>query len=208
MLTKVEIANKAFEIFRFWSAMAKDFFPQYRFDIIDETHLVQNLLESIQSAQKSLFAKKYTKNRILMGFDEGFIVSYIGSNLNTKWYFDYVVTQSDEYKEFIAFKSLKIYLEFETIANIRISNIYNELIKQGCNLAEINSTLSYTKIQKGSLEDLNTTPNGEILTVLSNQINRFINNYTQSTIPEIMISVERYFTKADIDNIINNKVEF
>lgn len=55
-----KIQNISFQMFRDWTANAKEKYPDYDFTIIDETILVTNLTSSIQSAVNTL--KKRSKN--------------------------------------------------------------------------------------------------------------------------------------------------
>lgn len=207
MITKKEIALKAFDMFRHWSAMAKHDYSKHNFDIIDETKLVNDLTDAINKAFKAINADDKAEKRQQEGFDEAFLLSFICSNLNTTWYYEYIVKQNDDYKEFVAFKALKIYLEFEKLADIRITNIYKRLLKNDCNLSEIKTSINHENLKAEYLHEIDEIPNGEILKAINNQINSFVNKFTKSYIPDIMVSVDRYFSKDDILAIINNNVE-
>lgn len=105
------------------------------------------------------------------------------------------------------FKTLKLYLEFEKLTNLRLINMYKHLLINDCNLFEIDPSINQKKIKEESLQDIDEIPNGEILTAINNQINCFVNKFKQSSIPDIMESVHQYFLKEDIIAIINNNIE-
>lgn len=55
---KQNIAPKAFDMFRDWTKNAQKHYPDLDFTIIDESVLVQNLLNTIRSAKETLLKEE------------------------------------------------------------------------------------------------------------------------------------------------------
>ena len=59
-------------MFRDWTKVVSDRYPNRDFSIIDETELVEDTKETIAAALKSLFSSKYNEERE----DPRFVVEY------------------------------------------------------------------------------------------------------------------------------------
>jgi hypothetical protein len=123
------IQRTAFAMFRDWSKKASLYFPEMDFTIIDETELVNALQNSINSAVRSLFAPEHNEDRKIQGWPVGFIYGFIQSNLGGIWYHEYVVKQTETYRNFIAIKAILEYLKVDTDLGIRFDSLYKELFK-------------------------------------------------------------------------------
>lgn len=122
----------SFQMFRDWSANAQIQFPDYDFTIIDETILVNNLSDSIKAAVNALREKEESLERMISGFDVGFVQGFIQSNLNGHWYHEYIRKRSNDYKTLMTLKALISYLDIEDVALIKINEIYERMFFRGC----------------------------------------------------------------------------
>jgi len=207
MLTKSIIKIKAFSLFRTWSKRVELNQSNMKIAIFDEMILVNNLTEAIQNALIALMDDNKKEKRQKNGFDIGFVSGFICSQLNTTWYYEYILKQTDEYKQFIAFKALKIYIEFDKLSEIRISAIYKNLIENDNNLLERNQDIEHKSILNEKLNKLADIPQVEILKAINNQINSYINNYLTRSSPDYLESISSHFSDEELLNIINNNIE-
>lgn len=207
MLTKTILQKKAFTLFRTWVSGAKHNQSIRNIAIADESHLVENLLKAIQNALIALLAENKKDKRKQKGFDIGFVSGFICGQLNTIWYFEYILKQTNEYKQFLAFKALKNYIEFDKLSEIRISAIYKKLLDENYNLLEQNQIIEHQYLKNEELNELDEIPESEILKAINNQINSFINNYLTKNIPDYLESISICFSNKELTSIINNNIE-
>lgn len=205
-LTRENISKIAFEMFRDWTRNAKKEFPHLDFSIIDETNFVEDLLHATGKASIAIKNHEKAERRKQMGFDKGYICGFIGGNINVKWYNDYVIKQSKEYKEFLVLKSIKIHLELFELERVKINSIYAHLLFRDLNIYQ-NTSIEHEKLKHFSLEELDIVPKDDILIVLNNKINNYINNYLNFKSAEFLDSVEKYFTDDDILAIASHNIE-
>ncbi|MEI6435608.1 MAG: hypothetical protein WCP32_12240 [Bacteroidota bacterium] len=203
MLTKNEISVKAFNMFRDWTKNVQQKYTELNLKILDETILVNDLIASANAAKKSLLKEESKEKRKQKGFDTGFILGFINSNLNMHWDYEYIIKQSAEYKEFIAIKAIKIYLEFETLTAIRIKNIYTHLLTEDTNLQNIDVAITKEKFKELSFLEPDNFPTNEIIVTLDNKIKQYLNTYFKRNVINFMEPCEHYFSDIEIQDIIN-----
>ena len=205
-LSKEKIEKIAFDMFREWTLNAKKDLPHLDFTIIDERKLVEDVTNTICKSNIAIHNYEKVERRKQLGFDKGYICGFICGNINTKWYNDYVIKQSNQYKEFIVFKSLKIYLELFELERIKINKMYSRLFFEDLNIYQ-DTSVEHTNLQHNNLKELDITPKDEILVVINNQIHHYINEYLNLKTPDFLESVVKYFTEEDIIAIISNNIE-
>lgn len=205
-ITKEKIEKIAFYMFREWTQNAKKEFEDLDFTIVDERKLVEDLTETICKSNIAIHNYEKAERRKQIGFDKGYICGFICGNINTKWYNDYVIKQSNKYKEFLVFKSLKIYLELFELERIKINNIYSQLFFEDLNIYQ-NSTVKHTNLQHESLNEIDFMSKDEIIVVINNQIHNYINDFMKCNETDFLDSVAKYFTNDDIEAIISNNIE-
>ncbi len=206
ILTKEKIEKIAFDMFREWTLNAKKNLPHLDFTIIDESKLVEDVTNTIFKSNIAIHNYEKVERRKQLGFDKGYICGFICGNINTKWYNDYVIKQSNKYKEFIVFKSLKIHLELFELERIKINNIYKHLFFEDLNVYQ-NTAVENENLQHISLKELDIMPKDEILVAINNQINNYINEYLNLKTPDFLESVVKYFSNDEIIAIISNNIE-
>lgn len=196
-----DISGKAFAMFKDWTKNASVKHPGYVFDILDETLLVNDLTNTIKSAINSLKKEKY-ENRSLIGFDIGFMIGFIRSNLNMHWGYEYIVKQSENYKTFIALKAVASYLEFASLTTIRINAIYKYLLLQDSNISGpgINIEKQLFDAYKLNLIPNNKTDNVQI--ALENEIRRSLIQFLDEKTGDFLPNASKYFSKSEIEMIL------
>lgn len=205
MLTKEKIAKAAFGMFRDWRNEAKRTMPELVIEILDETKLVESLGKSIRASYESLTKEHQQEKRAGIGYDIGFVQGFICGNINAMWYNEYVIKQSKAYKEFLVFKSIKIYLELFETERLKINKMYSHLYFDDLNVYQ-DISIDHEKLKLDE-PDLDSKPEDDILIALNNRIIGYTNDYLNSKTPFFLDSVEGYFTEEDIIAIINNHIE-
>ena len=207
MISEQFILNKAFEIFRDWTKKIQQEYPNLDLNIKDETCLTENLLETIQNAKISLMKDEKAENRKIEGFDIRYMLGFMESNLNTKWYYEYFIKQSNEYKEFIAIKAIKLYFEMDDLVKIKISSIYKQLLINDINLENIPTGIQHHKLERSELVDYDSIYQNELLQMLNNKTNYYINGYLSKNIPNYISSMDNYFTENEILYMLKNAIK-
>jgi len=189
----------AFEMFRDWTKIAKERYPAMDFTIVDETVLVNDTKESMSDALISLFSEKHDEDRQSRGWCIGFVKGFIRGNLSVGWFHEYYQKQSDNYKNFIAVKSIIEYFKVDSDLGWRLDAIYREFFKS-INLENIELR---TKVDVDFLKkyDLKAPfQKGIVEQVLNNMLTMFIRNNAKETSFEL--PDKEYFSDEEILLII------
>ncbi len=164
---KPQLPDMAFGLFRQWVEKARERYPDLDFSIRDESLLVRDLKEAVGKSLVSLSARqKQTPATIAEHYrDIGFVQGFIESNLNQRWFHEYVVKRSEQYKRVVALSAVRRYLEAEETAALHIGQIYRDLWEEETNFVEgpldasCDTTDTATSMTSGSgvtSKDLNT----------------------------------------------------
>lgn len=191
-------------MFRDWTKNVKSSYPDLEITIVDESVLVDDLVETIKSAKHALQSEEEDENRKIPGFDTGFIWGFINGNLHQQWDFDYIVKQSDAYKEFIAFKAVKLFLEFDKLTAIRIEAIYKHLMAEDINIDNPDIKISKKVFDELSYVETETSSNTMIGQALENKIAEYIRTLYNRRETNFLNPTELYFSEEEIQAIISN----
>jgi len=189
----------AFEMFRDWTKIAKEKYPAMDFSIVDETELVNDTKESISNALISLFSEEHEEDRESKGWCIGFVKGFIRGNLSVKWFHEYYQKQSDNYRNFIAVKSIIEYFKVDADLSWRLDAIYKEFFKS-TNLENIELR---TKVDVDFFKKYGLTApfqKGIVEQVLDNMLGIFIRNFTNKSAFDL--PNKEYFSNEEISLII------
>lgn len=203
MITKVELANKAFTMFRDFTKNVKRFHADANLDILDEGVLVRDLLGVIKKARKALLVEEKEEERSIDGYSVGFMRGYIAGNLSIHWVHEYIIKQSQDYKVFIAMKSMRLYLELDTVAAIKSRSIYHHLLSEGSNLSDMVTGVKPVELDKWLADESESFPTNEILQILQNKEHEYIKAFLKKDYDQYLISPKGYFTDGELLDIIN-----
>ena len=89
----------AFDLFRIWTKNAIVDYPDNDFTIIDETNLVNDLTNALNSSVRKLVKKEKIENRKILGYDFGFVIGFIQGYLNKHWFNEYIIKRTDLYRD-------------------------------------------------------------------------------------------------------------
>jgi hypothetical protein len=201
MITQKEISGKAFDMFRDWTKNVHKKYPELIIALLDESVLVQNLENAIKNAKKALLTEEKTEKRKTEGYDVGFMLGFIESNLNIEWELEYIIKQKSAYKEFIALKAIKLFFEFDELTVIRIESIYKNLIINNSNIQNLSYDFSPEGISELSVEKVDDTSESFIMKALNSQIDHYIAEYVKNDHENFMEPCEKYFSDYEIQEI-------
>lgn len=201
-----KIQKAAFQMFRDWTMNAKLKLPELDFTIIDETILVNDLINSIKSGVNSLKKEERESKREMQGFDIGFICGFIYSNLNEHWIHEYIRKRSDEYKMLLTLKAIQLYLVFEDVALFKIDEIYKKMFSEDVNFENI-----CFKPNKLQFKDFGYDLKINIINNKQNDISISLDNLITEKIVKLinkndlrfLPETEKYFTEEDVKLLIN-----
>lgn len=198
--------SKVFDLFRYWTSEAKIIYPNHNFDIQDESDLITEFENTVKSACKALNKEKNKEKRLIIGFDSGFVDGFIRSSLDTHWYFEFIYKKSDAYKEFLAIKAVKLYLEVNTKALNGIQKLYEHLLTTDSVYTEHETTIEKASlaIDLGETEEqhLNFQIENSISIALKNYMVRGVNAILSTKPPKILSEANHLFTQSEINELI------
>lgn len=208
MMTNKELQKRAFDMFRDFTEKVK-IIENINIEIIDESILVNDLLNAIGKAKRALFKEEKQNKRKTPDFDSSFVIGFVCGNLNVLWYNQYVQKQTNEYKEFIATKALKQFLLVNEIQKIQITEIYKLILNSDSNLNNLDNDIELQSIDNKLIEDIQENMQQEIednaiIKMLDNRINKYIKDYVENSCPDYIINPSKYFTLEEATFLINN----
>jgi hypothetical protein len=202
--SKIQLA--AYQMFRDWSFYASKIHTEIDFTILDETELVNDLTKSIKSAVNSLKKAEKKEKRTLKGYDISFIYGFVNSNLNIHWIHEYIHKRKDDYITLIMLKAIKIYLNFDENALLKIGNIYKNIYTEDLNFEYIDPKLNYKEIvELGSELKINFDAkfDNNIIVSLENLITEKVENILREDAVQFLPDTEKYFSAEDIELFIS-----
>jgi len=199
------LSEKAFCMFRDWTKNASEKYPAYVFDIIDESLLVNDLKKTISSAVNSL-KKKENEKRLNEGYDIGFLIGFINSNLNLQWTHEYIHKQSTIYKNFIALKAINNYFKLDRLTLLRINNVYKYLLLEDNNICgtDINIEKQVFKAYEIDLIPNEENDNDNLQIALQNVNKNVLVQMLDEEIGNFLPDTENYFTNKEIEQLLND----
>ena len=193
------IQRVAFDLFRDWTKAATEKYPDMDFTIKDETELVNDTKDAISEALKTLFLSEKDEDRQNMSWCIGYVKGFIKGNLRAKWFSDYVLTQTDNYRYMMAIKSILEYVRVDSDLSWRLDNIHRELLK----LTNLEQIKPQTQIDVDFFQKLDHVPDkksGIVIQTLENlrvTLIKKLFNESSLDIPE-----KNYFSSEEIQSFI------
>ena len=200
---KNELQEIAFEMFRDFTKSVIEKHPEIKTNISNERKIVNDLISTIKVAQKRL-KEEYQTELEIEKFQVGFMLGFIRSNLNTKWVYEYIIKQSNEYKEFLVIKALQIFFKDNLLDQIRVEEIYNDLLDSDNNLLDVDASIIKIEIGNNELDELNQpTSDSQLLQTLENYINKYISDYMKREGDEKYVwPIVKYFNTKGIIQLV------
>ncbi|MFH1005643.1 MAG: hypothetical protein V1781_09180 [Bacteroidota bacterium] len=204
---KLKIKNISFQMFRDWTKNAIKKYPDYDFTIIDESILLNDLIQTIKSAVKSL-KEEEVLNRKKQDYDVGFIRGFIHGNLNLHWYHEYIRKRSQDYKDLMILKAIQLYFDMEEISTIKIENLYKKIYQSEMNLENIFVKVDKKKFAHFGIDYLppeldESRHENLIACFIENQIKEKIASILKNVDESFLLKIENYFNDDDIKQIID-----
>ncbi|MCU0354307.1 MAG: hypothetical protein MUD08_11305 [Cytophagales bacterium] len=199
----LEYSSIAFELFRHWTARAKEDYAAFDFTILDEQQLASDL-EEIANAALSSLQKKSIENRSLSGYDYGYFLGYVASRLNGHWYHEYIVKQKPVYKEFIALKAISVFLKQNILTDVKIQEMYKAFLSRDSNFlnSETAIEIRYTseKIVDQLIED-EPKEDSPIIQALENRKNEIVAIIAQAEAPDYLPDLKKHFPQTLVEKL-------
>jgi len=200
MATTNEIIQRAaFEMFSNWIKIVEEEYPDMDFTIKDETELVYDTKATITNALKSLFSPENDEKRKDPFWCIGYVEGFIRGNLSEKWFSNYVLIQTDNYRYIIAVKSILEYVRVDSDLIWRLDAIYKELFKLN-NLEQIKfqTQIDMAFFQKHDLPPIYNS--GIAVQALDNLLVTLIKNLLEES--SLEIPDKEYFSHEEIQSFI------
>jgi hypothetical protein len=198
------IQHASFEMFRDWSKIASDKYPDIDFTIVDETELVNDTKKCIDMALESLFSSEYYEKRHDRDWCIGFVKGYIKGSIGRQWFHEYYQKQTDNYRNMIALKSILEYFKVDSDLSWRLDAIYKEFFFfVNLEFVEFNTKIDVDFKKKYTLPA--TNQKGIVKQAFDNLVIMFIKNMTDESSFEF--PDKDYFTDEEILFFIKNKQE-
>jgi hypothetical protein len=197
----------AFQLFRYWTKKASKQYPNYEFVIVDERKLVTDLEDSIESAFKSLTKEEKAYSRTKIGYDYGFFMGFVSSNLNTHWVHEYITKQTSIYKEFNALKAVIMFLKIDTLTTIKIQELYKALLAQDHNIDNYVNTIEFKPTSEKIVNKLMSEQPAEtspIIQALENRQMDLLVEILKVKAPNFMPDLENYFSEEEVEKAIQS----
>ncbi len=195
----------AFQLFRHWTKKASKQYPNYDFVIIDERQLVTDLENSIESAFDSLTKEEKAKNRAVNGYDYGYFMGFVSSNLNAHWVHEYITKQTSVYKEFNALKAIIMFLKLDTLTTIKIQELYKALLAQDNNIDNYMNEIELKPTSENFINELASelsTETSPIIKALENRQMELLVEIFKIKAPDFMPDLKGYFKEEDVQKAI------
>ena len=202
-LTSIDqkIPKASFDLFRHWTKVVG---ISEKIVIKSEQSLVADLRNAIEAAIKAL---KHQSNlsRKPWGWDIGFIIGFIDSNLGNHWFFEYVTKNSEKYKAFAALRAIETYFRFNDIAKIRTDSLYRRFLEEDSNIENIKIEVTKQDLEVKNLEVYSTSEEGMTMTILNNLIIRQVKTVTKMK-NNVKLPIQDYFSIEEIEKLIDDNM--
>ena len=195
----------AFQLFRYWTKKASKKYPNYDFVILDERKLITDLENSIESALKSLIKEEKAQSRAVNGYDYGYFMGFVSSNLNVHWVHEYITKHTSVYKEFNALKAVIMFLKLDTLTTIKIQELYKALIAQDNNIDNYMGEIEIKPTSEDFINELASelpTETSPIIKALKNRQLELLVEIFKIKAPDFMPDLKDYFSEEDVEKAI------
>jgi hypothetical protein len=194
-----------FSIFRDWTASLSIKYPKLDFEIKDETVLLNDLKNCLNSGLNSLYnSKTFWSSKMPRNWDIGFLMGYLEGNLLKHWVQQYIVRQGEDYKTFSMLKSLSLFLDFDKMTQIKLDTIYESLVNEDSNLANnsIDVNVKEILIQR-SIKETVSDEKGKTNALINNLKNKYILKMVNFEEEEFSFDANKYVRDSEFEALIN-----
>jgi hypothetical protein len=200
-----KLARIAFQLFSIWTKNAVCYYPDVDFTIADETELINDLERAVLDGIKSLRDEEKEIDRGVPGYDYGFLIGFIQGSLSFGWTHEYILKNSDSYRNSMACKAILEYLKFDTKIGARMSRLYKSLLEKDTNLAKVRTDIDKIEVGKYQIDEIDETiqypeKHSPIYQYLENQLSRHVvavldDNNGQEFMPDLDLYFEPGFVR-------------
>jgi hypothetical protein len=207
---EINIQHIAYELFRQWTKNAAFDYPELDFTIIDESALVTDLEDALESALNSLVKTEKEEKRSLPDYDYGFVIGFVQGKINTYWGFEYITKRSKEFKSFMINKALLEYLQLDTLTAIRVKTVYEKMYQDSVNLESLEYELPQKRIEDYNIAQIHDDSflhekDNPIIISLKNQVSEQLFNLTKIKIADYLPDIDDFFSYTYVRELIHQK---
>ncbi len=202
-LTSIDqkIPKTSFDLFRYWTKVVG---ISDKIVVKSEQNLVDDLRGAIEAAIKAL-KRQRNLSRKPWGWDIGFVIGFVDSNLGNHWFFEYVTKNSEKYKAFAALRAIETYFRFNDISRIYVDNLYQRFLEEDSNVENIKIEVTKQELEVRNLEVYPTTEEGMTMTILNNLIIRQVKTVTKMK-NNVKLPIQDYFSVEEIEKLIDDNM--
>jgi hypothetical protein len=209
-----EIKKLPFDLFRDWIKLVQ---PKHKFDltIVSEQVLVEDVKETVKGAFADLFMhEKYIEEKEYprysnRGWSVGYILGRVEGFLLVHWYQSYIVPHTEFYKRFIAIRSVAEYLKFDKLTEINIDRVYEDVMKEKQNLANIDIETNKInfEIRKKKITTSTSDDKGKVVTLFENMAIEMAMKMPSQKDDTIELDVEKYLSVEVLKRMMRHNEE-
>ncbi len=184
----------AFNLFRYWLKKIEN----ENISIKDERVLVEDLKMIISRCHQKI---ANLDKKVDIHWKINYWIGFVGGNLSTKWYQDYVTKGSTMFKTFVGLKAIQIFMNNEEIEKIKLNHIYETLLLKDNNLDGLDTNVEKLGLDTESFEITQETTVGKVENIINNLLLQIVPELLQHP-TEIDLPLENFIEKTIIQRLI------
>jgi hypothetical protein len=125
------------------------------------------------------------------------------------WYQNYIVPHTEFYKRFIAIRSVAEYLKFDKLTEINIDRVYEDVMKEKQNLANIDIETNKInfEIRKKKITTSTSDDKGKVVTLFENMAIEMAMKMPSQKDDTIELDVEKYLSDEVLKRMMRHNEE-
>jgi hypothetical protein len=139
------------------------------------------------------------------GYDYGYFMGFVSSNLNVHWVHEYITKHTSVYKEFNALKAVIMFLKLDTLTTIKIQELYKALLAQDNNIDNYVNEIQLKPTSEDFINELASklpTETSPIIKALENRKMELLVEIFKIKAPDFMPDLKDYFSEKDVEKAI------
>jgi hypothetical protein len=209
-----EIIKLSFDLFRDWTKSVQ-FKHKFDLTIVSEQLLVEDVKNTLKGAFADLFShEKYIEEKenpryLNRGWSVGYILGRVKGFLLVHWYQNYITPHTEFYKRFIAIRSVAEYLKFDKLTEINIDRIYEDILKEKQNLANIDVETRKInfEIRKNKITTSTSEDKGKVVALFENLAIEMALKMPENRDDSIQLDIEKHLDDKVLKRMMRHNEE-
>ncbi|MEZ4888954.1 MAG: hypothetical protein R3E32_29780 [Chitinophagales bacterium] len=172
-----------FSLFRYWTKQVKSALNQV-VEIKNEQDLIKDFQEELKEAVVHLYLEdSFLKEESDKEWGAELLASLVNVKLNLRWHFEYLIKNTELFKTSQALRAILVYLAANEIEEMKMDDIYQQLLEEASNLQAISKEIELQKESKWVHinAELYQTRQSQVRTVLKNLMGKRIKEISEET---------------------------